>query len=703
MSSCGSLSWTQLELPSPLPVEAARAAVSALAGLSGQPRLVLEARGEAGGVTWFLGAEPAAAGRAVAAMSVHLVGLRVVAGRIPASSTAAVAVRLPGHQRAALTVGATEQVARGVLAGLSGADHGELVRLQVILGPRHRPRLIAGAPSRQRTRDNAKFGEHRFSCEVRIGVRARDRARAQRLVGDVAAPLRGLEAPGVALQLKRSSLRSLDEARDPLWWPSELGVTELTALLGWPIGPKDVELPGVPSPHPRRLPVAARVPRAGRILGDSVLDRDRPVGQGVEEAKRVMHVIGPMGTGKSTMLVNLALADAAAGRSVVLIDGKGDACTDFLERVDPTRHDDIVVVDPADTHPVGVSVFDDGQPERSADVIFGVFKSLYGDQLGPRSSDLLHACLLTLARVGGCSLAMVPMMLSNPAVRRPLVAKVTGADPLGLGAFWAHFEALSDAERTHVIAPLRNKLDPILTLRPSLRAMFGQADPRFALRELFLEPDRRPIVVISLGSAELGPEGARLMGSILLALIWQTAQERTRVPQSQRHPVMLYLDEFQEIVRLGDLVDALGRARGLGVAFAALAHQSLTQLTPSMRQAVMAHARSRVCFQLSPQDAKDIAATTNGALTARDFQELPAFTAQASLLVEGDRMPWCTIRTHPLPPKIQSAAHLRRRSRNRYGRPLGEVEAELLAIGGWTRNTPADESFGRSRRAGGEA
>ncbi|MFD6677712.1 type IV secretion system DNA-binding domain-containing protein [Rhodococcus zopfii] len=532
-------------------------------------------------------------------------------------------------------------------------------------------------------------------------MRARDRARAQRLIGNVAAPLRGLEAPGVALRLKRSSLRALDEMRDPLLWPSELGITELTALLGWPIGPKDIDLPGVPSPHPRQLPVAAPVPRAGRILGDSTLDGDRPVGQGVEEAKRVMHVIGPMGTGKSTMLVNLALADATAGRSVVLIDGKGDACTDFLERVDPKRHDDIVVFDPTDSCPVGVSVFVDDQPERSADVVFGVFKSLYGDQLGPRSSDLLHAALLTLARVGGCSLSMLPMILSNAAVRRPLVTKVAGSDPLGLGAFWAHFEALSEAERTHVIAPLRNKLDPILTLRPSLRAMFGQSRPLFSLRDLFLEPDKRPIVVISLGSAELGPEGARLMGSILLALIWQAAQERTRLPQSQRHPAMLYLDEFQEIVRLGDLADALGRARGLGVAFAALAHQSLTQLSPSMRQAVIAHARSRVCFQLSPQDAKDIAATTNGVLTPRDLQELPAFVAQASLLVSGDRMPWCTIHTRQLPPKIQSAAQVRAMSRARYGRPLRDVEAELLAIGGWNGKATADESFGRSRRPGG--
>ena len=127
MSNCGSFAWTKLELPTPLPVEAARAAVGALAGLAGQPRLVLEARGEAGTVAWFLGAEPAVAGRAVRAMSPYRVGLRATAGRRPVDSTVAAAVRLPGHRRVPLAVGSTEQVARGVLAALSGAHRGELV------------------------------------------------------------------------------------------------------------------------------------------------------------------------------------------------------------------------------------------------------------------------------------------------------------------------------------------------------------------------------------------------------------------------------------------------------------------------------------------------------------------------------------------------------------------------------------------------
>ncbi len=694
MNRRGPFIWRQVHPPTPMPLDVARATVAALAAMSGHPRIVLEARGRGGRVTWHVGAEAAVARRALAVVGSHLAGLRTSDSPAPARASVSGAVRIAGHRGAQLSVSSTEEAARGVLGALAAARKDELVRLQIILGPRHRPREQRDVPAERRSMVKAKYGEHRFSCEVRIGAKADDPKRAASLMQGVAAGIRVLEAPGLAMHLKKSSLSALDEVRDPFLWPLELNVSEMTALLGWPIGSKDARLPGVPSAHPQLLPVPKPVPGEDRILGDSVLDVDRPVAQSIEDAKRVTHVIGPMGTGKSTLLVSLALADAAAGRSVVLVDGKGDACTEFMERLGPERLDDVVAFSPSDPAPVGIQVWG-SDPERDADVVHGVVRSLY-DDIGPRSGQVLHAALLTLGRAGGLPLSMLPMLLTNAAVRRPLVAQVSASDPLGLGAFWAHFEAMSDAERIHVVAPLRNKLDPILTLRRGLRASFGQSAPRFSFRDLFMDPNKRPIIVADLGSADLGPIGAATWGSILLALIWNAAQERTKLPQNLRHPVSVYVDEFQEVTRFGDLADAMGRSRGLSVSFT-LGHQSLTQLSTSMRQAVMAHAGSRVAFRLSPQDAKDFAATSNGLLIPQDFSDLPAYTAQASLQVRGERLPWCTIRTRPLPPVLQPAERVRERSRANYGRPIAEVEAELLDVGGFGPGTRG-ESFGRSRR-----
>lgn len=697
MNSRGPFRFVRLDF-TPFSVAVAREAVGALAGLSGQPRIVLEARGENGAVSWYLGAEEASARRALAAMTPHVPGLRREGGKRAGGSTAAAAVRFPGHKQASLNTDAAEVAARGVLGALAAAGKGEQVRLQVILGPRLRPRTMQDVPAAVRSKVAAKYSEHRFGCEVRIGAKADDRDRSRRLIQNVAAALRVLEAPGVALRLKRSSLTALDDVRDPLLWPTELNVSEVAAVIGWPVASKDAELPGVRPVHPKVLPLDDRIPSAGIVLGASPLGARRPVAYRAEDATRHTTIVGPNGVGKSVLTTSLALQHIHAGRALLLLDGKGDTVADIAERVPEERLGDVILIDPTDEAPVGVRTFG-GNPERDADVIYGVFRDLHGDALGPRSSDLLHAALLTLARAGNCSLAMLPMLFSNAQFRRRIVAPVAESDPLGLGAKWAWFEHISDAERVQITAPLRNKIDPLLSLRPGLRAMFGQTSGAFSFRDLFLHPTKRPIVLVNTSSSTLGPAGSQLLGAVLLSLAWEAVKERASLPPARRHIVPVFVDEAQEVVKLGDLGSALAMARGYGLAFG-LINQAMSQYSPAMREAVLANARNRVYFQLSPRDAKDIAATTGGVLAARDFQELPAYHAYASLLVSNNRAPWCSlVTTAPTPPR-RDVSVVQAMSRERHGRSVAEVEAELLAVAGYGKATADESPPGRVTRKG---
>lgn len=202
-------------------------------------------------------------------------------------------------------------------------------------------------------------------------------------------------------------------------------------------------------------------------------------------------------------------------------------------------------------------------PVLAADVLLSVFHRLYADSWGPRANDILHASLLTLARRGDASLAMVPLLLSNPGFRRSITGREAKADPVGLGTFWAWYEGLSDAERQHAIAPLMNKLRTVL-LRPGLRGVVGQRQPRFHLRQAFTT---NTILLVNLSRGELGSEAAQLLGSLAVALVWDEAR-RSRLPASQRHPVFVTIDEAQDYLALGDVGEALTQSRSLGVGFA---------------------------------------------------------------------------------------------------------------------------------------
>lgn len=101
---------------------------------------------------------------------------------------------------------------------------------------------------------------------------------------------------------------------------------------------------------------------------------------------------------------------------------------------------------------------------------------------------------------------MLPLLLTNPALRRNLVGGQP--DPLGTGPFWSWYEQLKPAERQQIIAPSLNKLRA-LSVRPDLRAVLGQTEPRFDLGDLV---DMRRVVLVDLAKGDLGPESSALLG-----------------------------------------------------------------------------------------------------------------------------------------------------------------------------------------------
>jgi hypothetical protein len=308
---------------------------------------------------------------------------------------------------------------------------------------------------------------------------------------------------------------------------------------------------------------------------------------------------------------------------------------------------------------------------------------LYGSYFGPRTQDVMHAGLLTLCSVPGMSLCALPALYTNPAFRSRLVAGLN--DPLGLGSFWSWYEGISEKERIQVLAPVMNKLRTFL-LRPAMRRTIGQARPRFDLSESMTS---RKIVLVNLAKGLLGKDTAQLFGSLVIAQLWQAIQSRVAVPVEYRAPMFVYVDEFQDYLRLPtDIGDILAQSRGYGVGMV-LAHQHLGQLPKELKSGVLSNARSRICFQLGHEDALVMSKGSN-ILSAQDFEKQARYQIYAQLVGNGEVLPWASGETlQPIDP-ISEVEAIRAMSRERYGINGDEVEANLL--------TQIDSSLGAQQQ-----
>lgn len=480
-------------------------------------------------------------------------------------------------------------------------------------------------------------------------------------------------------------LRRLETHALPLAaWPLALNVKEAAGLVGVPLG-DSAGVPGLVLSRSRQLP-PGQVPSLG---GTAIAVSNYPgrVGQPLvlrpRDRLHHVYVVGPTGVGKSNMLARMAIADAAAGHGLALVDPKGDLVETVLERLPDDARERVVVLDPSQTdqpvgfNPLHVPGADEHVRELAADRVLHIFKDLYRANWGPRSDDLLRAALLTLVSVPApngqaFTICEVPELLTRPALRRYAV-RLTGL-PEALKTYWAGFDALSEGEQLQHTAPVMNKLRAF-TMRTATRLMLGQSSG-VDLGDVI---KRRHVLLVSLAKGKLGPETSTLTGSLLVAAFWQAVLDRVNVASANRRPFYLFVDEFQDVVRLSDsLPDLLSQARGLGVG-AVLANQYLAQLPENVRAAVLGTVRSQVAFQVEHDDARLLERRFAPSLAADDLVGLGRFEIALRASVDGHTTLPATGTTLPLGEPVRDGGELARAARERWGRARAEVEADLAA------------------------
>lgn len=686
--SKSALVFSGLHLPRPLDPGVVTRFLARLASDRAAPRVVLEVRADTHGVRHLLGARPTD----IQTLR-HLLGDLIPGSlltspnrgtQLPRPAMTAVGRLRVGPVGLPLRTDTPEATTRALLSAFATRlRSGEAMALQVVLGPRRSPRAVpAGAPdpdttlvqvltrgdqlasTETRTRLKERASQVGFAATLRLGAASPDPDRRRRFMVSLLSSLAMAQSPGVRIDLVHQPAAHLNEARLPWRWPLHLGVSELVGLLGWPLG--DDELPGLPPMHPKPLRASRNVHTEPRVFAASAAPGDDRL-IGIAPKDQTFHAVayGPSGSGKTNVLLHLILADIEAGRPVAVLDPKRQLCDDILARIPAHRLGDVVELNASDETPVGFNPLDvtGRDPDVVVDGILAVFEAVFRDGWGPRTADIFSACLRTLARASTptrpATLVDLPRLLTDPKFRRTQVGHVHG--DMALAGFWSWFDSQSPPAQAAAIAPPLNKLRQLL-LRPALIRMLDQPGGTFRLRDMFRE---NKIVLVPLNEGLIGPGTASLLGSLIIADLWQATQERASEPGAAKRPGMVYVDEAPRFLNLQvSLADALAVSRSLSVCWF-LAAQFRTQFPPALRTAVDMNARSKIVFATEYDDARDTAKLTRD-LVAEDFMALPRFHAYANLVADGHPSGWALIKTLPPPPATTDPETVRAVARANY-------------------------------------
>jgi hypothetical protein len=417
----------------------------------------------------------------------------------------------------------------------------------------------------------------------------------------------------------------------------------------------------------------------------------QPVYLTERDRRRHLYVVGQTGTGKTTLLKQMVLADMEAGRGLAVIDPYGDLFEELVALVPATRREDIVILDPADTdYPVGLNMLEcaDGT-ERHTVVreMRAIMQRLLEDQYQYHAAEFAGPVfyqhmqmnmLLAMSNVDDpgtllefyeifrherCWRRWLPLKWRDAQLQRWVEKTLPGLDytkRYSEGQSWGEY--------------LSSKFDDFV-FDPKLRFIFGQKRSTLDLSEIM---NTGKILLVNLAKGILTEANARFLGMVLLAKIQAAAMKRVNMLTADRRSFYLYVDEFQSLATENFML-MLSEARKFGLGLV-LANQFVSQIKDDrIIQAIFGNVGTLITFRVGHQDAAMLESQFLPYFDRHDLVNLSNWTAVVRTAVGGEVVAPFTLNTVAPDgiPDWETVPVLRAVSQKKYGRRRVIVEKEI--------------------------
>ena len=329
------------------------------------------------------------------------------------------------------------------------------------------------------------------------------------------------------------------------------------------------------------------------------------IGMTLEQRQKHTYIIGKTGTGKTTLLKSSIYQDMLNGKGLAVLDPHGDMFRELLAIVPENRLKDVVVFDPSDrNYPVGLNILDPGIEFENEDdkhewitsAVLSIFEKLSDEkQWGPRMEHILRNTTLTALHTPKPSLYTLQRLLTDKKYQKE-VAK-TLKDPV-LKQFWdKEFKMMGSMQMSAATAPLTHRLGHFITSKMS-RHILLQQKSTVRIADIMNEGK---ILLVNLSKGDIGEDQSEFFGTILTALIWMAAYQRTKIPEKQRKDFFVYVDEFQNFAtpQFGAITSE-GRKFRISLI---VSHQNIAQIEDKdLVKVIAGNAATIICLKANPED-----------------------------------------------------------------------------------------------------
>lgn len=329
------------------------------------------------------------------------------------------------------------------------------------------------------------------------------------------------------------------------------------------------------------------------------------IGMTLEQRQKHTYIIGKTGTGKTTLLKSSIYQDMLNGKGLAVLDPHGDMFRELLAIVPENRRKDVVVFDPSDrNYPVGLNILDPGIEFENEDdkhewitsAALSIFEKLSDEkQWGPRMEHILRNTTLTALHTPKPSLYTLQRLLTDKKYQKE-VAK-TLKDPV-LKQFWEkEFKMMGSMQMSAATTPLTHRLGHFITSKMS-RHILLQQKSTVRIADIMNEGK---ILLVNLSKGDIGEDQSEFFGTILTALIWMAAYQRTKIPENRRKDFFVYVDEFQNFAtpQFGAITSE-GRKFRISLI---VSHQNIAQIEDKdLVKVIAGNAATIICLKANPED-----------------------------------------------------------------------------------------------------